>query len=64
MVAGILTNMVTGLLVKSVSAGTLIAASTLLTAVAYLLMALADIKWPYWYAAFPAILLSPISSDG
>ncbi|RDW75844.1 hypothetical protein BP5796_06665 [Coleophoma crateriformis] len=45
-VAGILTNMVTGLLVNC-----------------GVLMALADIRWPYWYAAFPAIFLSPISSD-
>src|SRR4051812_37454121 len=61
---GIVTNIVTGFSVKYVSANVLVTTSTILTGVAYLLMAIADVNWPYWYAAFPAILLSPICSDG
>ena len=49
---------------KSVSANVLVTASTILTGIAYLLMAIAKVEWSYWYAAFLAILLSPICSDG
>lgn len=62
-VCGAATNLVTGFLVKSIPASVLVTASTILTGLAYLLMAIADVHWSYWYAAFPAILLSPICSD-
>jgi len=58
------TAVVTGFLVRTVSANVLVTASTILTGIGYILFAIASIHWPYWYAAFPAILLSPISADG
>ncbi|KAH8602208.1 efflux pump protein [Bisporella sp. PMI_857] len=62
-VCGFLVNVITGLLVRSVSANVLVISSTLVTSVAYVLMAIIKVEWMYWYAAFVAIALSPVCSD-
>lgn len=61
--SGCVTNVGTGFLVQRVSANVLVVAAVAITSISPLLMALADPKWPYWYAAFPATLLSPIGAD-
>lgn len=62
-VTGSICQLTTGLLVHRVSAFYLIVGSTLLTAGSPLLMALINVEWPYWYDAFFAQALSPISAD-
>lgn len=42
---------------------TIILTAFLLTAASPLLMALMNPAWPYWYSAFPAQILAPISTD-
>ncbi|TVY40588.1 putative MFS-type transporter [Lachnellula subtilissima] len=63
-VCGILTNVATGFLVKNTSANYLVAVSSIFSAVGALLMALVKPDWTFWACAFPAIFLSPMSSDG
>ncbi len=63
-VCGVLANIVTGYLVGKVSANSLVMVSSAITSISSLLMAIAHPDWPYWYAVFPAIFLSPMSSDG
>ncbi|RAO65319.1 uncharacterized protein BHQ10_001331 [Talaromyces amestolkiae] len=62
-VTGSICQLTTGLLVHRVSAFYLVVGSTLLTAGSPLLMALINVEWPYWYDAFFAQALSPISAD-
>jgi nitrate/nitrite transporter NarK len=62
-VSGCLTNAGTGLLVPRIPANWLIFISSAITAVSPLLMANINKDWPFWYVAFPATLLSPISAD-
>ncbi|KAI9840548.1 MAG: hypothetical protein M1838_004012 [Thelocarpon superellum] len=62
-VAGCATNIGTGFLVNRVRANILVLVSGTLTALSPLLMALSHPAWSYWYAAFPATLLSPIGAD-
>jgi len=61
---GILTNIVTGLLVRRTPARYLVAVSSLFSAASCILMALVSPSWSFWVAAFPAVFLSPMSSDG
>lgn len=61
--SGTVTNIVTGLLVPSVSANLLISITVGLTSLSPLLMALIDKSWPYWYMAFLVTLLTPIGAD-
>jgi hypothetical protein len=61
--AGIL-NLSTGIVVHRVPAIYLVLLSTIICAVAPLIMAIIKSDWPYWYAAFPAQLLAPLSPDG
>jgi MFS family permease len=61
MVIGAMLNLTTGLFIHRVSPMYLVLTSSLLCAVAPLLMALAKPEWPYWYAAFPAQVLQPVS---
>jgi hypothetical protein len=63
-VCGIMVNAAIGFLLRVTSAGTLVVVSSILTAAAAALMATANPDWPYWYAIFPAVFLSPTSSDG
>ena len=61
--SGVLANVATGVLVRHVHAGYLISVAIVLSAITPLITALADPAWPYWYAAFPATILSPIAAD-
>lgn len=63
-VCGFLTNVATGYLVKKTPASYLVGISSIFSALACLLMALSNPDWIYWSAAFVAIFLSPMSSDG
>ena len=64
MVLAALLNLATGLIVHRVPAIYLVVISSFIGAVAPLLMAVIKTEWPYWYAAFPAQLLQPLSPDG
>ena len=57
-------NILTGYLISRVSARNMVVISAILTAVAPMLMATLDLESSYWYAAFWAMLLSPINPDG
>lgn len=60
---GILLNLATGLVVHRVTPMNLVLVSSLGCAGASLLMALINPEWPYWYGAFPAQILLPVSSS-
>jgi hypothetical protein len=60
---GTILNLTTGLLVHKVPAYYLVLGFSLLSAGAPLLMAVINPHWPYWYDAFFAQLLSPLSAD-
>jgi hypothetical protein len=62
--AGIVTNLATGVLVRKTPANILVAVSSGITVISPILMAVITPDWIYWAVAFPAVLLSPISSDG
>ncbi|KAI8255460.1 putative MFS-type transporter [Colletotrichum sp. SAR 10_98] len=63
LVVGIILNFTTGLFVHKVSARWLVAGSSIVCAGGPVLMALAKPERPYWYNAFFAQLLQPISGD-
>ena len=60
---GAILNVSTGLIAHKFRADYLVTCTSLLSAGAPLLMALINPDWPYWYGAFWAMLLSPMSSD-
>ncbi|CAG8397601.1 unnamed protein product [Penicillium salamii] len=62
-VIGILLNVGTGLLVHRLHADHLVLVTTFLSAGSPLLMAIIDPTWSWWYCAFWAVLLSPLSAD-
>lgn len=64
MIFAAILNILTGLVVHRVPAIYLVVISSIFGAIAPLLMAVIDAHWPYWYAAFPAQLLEPLSPDG
>lgn len=63
LIVGVALNFSTGLVVDKISAVWLVVGSSVLCAIAPLLMALVQPQWPYWYNAFFAQLLMPISGD-
>lgn len=63
LVVGVVLNFTTGLLVDKVSARWTVTISSIVCAVAPLLMAVAQPSWPYWGNAFIAQILSPVSTD-
>lgn len=63
MVLGAVLNLTAGLLVDRVPVIWITLISSVLCAGGPLLMALINPKWPYWYMAFPAQLLEPLSAD-
>ncbi|KAK5110525.1 hypothetical protein LTR62_005717 [Meristemomyces frigidus] len=63
LLCGAALDLCTGLLVNKVSATTAVLVSSGLATLSPLLMALINPHWPYWYDAFPAQLLAPISGD-
>lgn len=63
LVVGTTVQLTTGLLIHRLSAFHLVLASLILSAGSPLLTAVIDARWPYWYDAFFAQLLSPLSAD-
>lgn len=63
LIVGTVLNFTVGLFVHKMPARWLVAISSMLCAVAPLLMAVADPKWSYWYMEFWAQVLSPLSGD-
>jgi hypothetical protein len=63
LMVGFILQVSTGLLIHRIPAFGLVMASLILSAGSPLLMALIDVRSPYWYNAFFAQLLSPISAD-
>lgn len=63
LLVGTLLQLSTGLLIHRLPAFALVLGALVLSAGAPLLMALISPHWPYWYDAFFAQLLSPISAD-
>ena len=61
---GIVLNLGTGLLVHRLHANYLVLVTTVLSAGSPLLMAIIDPTWSWWYCAFWAVLLGPLSADG
>ncbi|KAJ5378643.1 hypothetical protein N7509_011762 [Penicillium cosmopolitanum] len=62
-VTGIVLNIGTGLLVHRLRANWLVLVTTVLSAGSPLLMAIIDPNWSWWYCAFWAVLLAPLSAD-
>ncbi|EFR02753.1 integral membrane protein [Nannizzia gypsea CBS 118893] len=62
-ISGLVTNIVTGFLVKRVSADILCTCAAIASSVAPLLMAIARPEWSYWTATFFATVLIPVSAD-
>lgn len=62
-VIGLATNIVAGLVVDRVGAGTLVLIGGVLSAAAPVIFAVQDPGWSYWVSGFPAMLLSAISTD-
>lgn len=60
---GVVLSFTTGLVVDKIPTVWLVVGSSILCAIAPLLMALVQPQWPYWYNAFFAQLLMPISGD-
>ncbi|KAK2006208.1 putative transporter [Colletotrichum eremochloae] len=60
---GIVQTLAVGLVLHRTSVYWVVFVACLLTALSPLLMALNNPAWSYWYAAFWAVLLSPISGD-
>ena len=56
-------NILTGFFAHKFHAGYLVSITTLLSAIAPLLMAITNPTWSYWYTAFWAMLILPISAD-
>jgi MFS family permease len=61
--AGLGTNVVAAMVMDRVNAGLLGLIGGVISAIAPLLFALQDLSWTYWAAAFPAIIISVISTD-
>lgn len=62
-IIGAILNVGTGLVAHKFRADYLVTITSLLSAGSPLLMALINPDWPYWYSAFWAMCLSPVSSD-
>ncbi|EPS36792.1 hypothetical protein H072_9687 [Dactylellina haptotyla CBS 200.50] len=63
LIVGAIAQLCTGLLIHRTSAFTLVLTSLIISSAGPLLMALINVKWPYWYDAFFAQLVSPVSAD-
>ncbi|GFF94650.1 aminotriazole resistance protein [Aspergillus lentulus] len=62
-ISGIILNLGTGLLVHRLHANYLVLVTSVLSAGSPLLMAIIDPEWSWWYCAFWAMLLGPLSAD-
>lgn len=63
MLVGVALHFAVGLFVHRISAMWLVFGTSLACSGAPLLMATINPSWPYWYAAFPAQILHPLSAD-
>ncbi|UKZ68813.1 uncharacterized protein TrAtP1_009832 [Trichoderma atroviride] len=63
LISGALTNISTGIFVNRMPVMWSVLISSTISAVAPLLMALIHPEWPYWYDAFFAQILTPLSCD-
>ncbi|KAK4062440.1 hypothetical protein Trihar35433_9261 [Trichoderma harzianum] len=63
LISGALTNISTGIFVNRMPVMWSVLISSTLSTVAPLLMALINPSWPYWYDAFFAQILAPLSCD-
>ncbi|KAK3699632.1 hypothetical protein LTR37_016368 [Vermiconidia calcicola] len=63
LVVGVILNFMTGALINKVPAIYTVLISSSLCAGAPVLMAVIEVEWPYWYSAFFAQLLAPLSID-
>jgi hypothetical protein len=63
-VIGMVLNLATGLMAHRLHADRLVIITTFLSAGSPLLMAIIDPNWSWWYCAFWAVLLGPLSADG
>ncbi|KAL7815857.1 MFS general substrate transporter [Trichoderma gracile] len=63
LISGALTNISTGIFVNRMPVMWSVLISSAISAVAPLLMALIHPEWPYWYDAFFAQILTPLSCD-
>jgi len=63
LLVGFIVQLAIGLIIHRTSPYLLVLIALLLSAGAPILMALISARWPYWYAAFPAQLLSPLACD-
>lgn len=61
--SGAILNILTGFYAHKFHAGYLVSISTLLSGIAPLLMAITNPSWSYWYSAFWAMLILPVSAD-
>jgi len=62
-IAGAACNIGTGVLAHKFRADYLVTTASLISALSPFLMALINPDWPYWYSAFWAMLLGPLSVD-
>lgn len=62
-IAGILTNIVVGLIVNRVRADWIVITALILSSLCPLLMAMVHPSWSYWTFIFPATCLQPMGSD-
>uniref|UniRef100_L2FV02 Integral membrane protein n=1 Tax=Colletotrichum fructicola (strain Nara gc5) TaxID=1213859 RepID=L2FV02_COLFN len=62
-VLGIIFSVALGVMLHRVPVYWIVLSTCLLSAISPLVMALVDPGWPYWYASFWAMLLSPLSGD-
>ncbi|GAB7355454.1 hypothetical protein MBLNU459_g5958t1 [Dothideomycetes sp. NU459] len=63
LVMAVLTNISTGFFVDRMPVMWVVLISSALCGVSPLLMAVINSRWPYWYMAFPAQVLQPLSPD-
>lgn len=61
--AGIVMNVLTGLLVHRIRADHLVLFTSILSSLPPMLMAIINRDWSWWWCAFPAMLLLPASAD-
>ncbi|KAE8146900.1 major facilitator superfamily domain-containing protein [Aspergillus avenaceus] len=62
-ITGLLSSLVTGLVLHRCRADAIINITTVISAVSPLIMALVNPDWPYWRCAFVAICLNSIAAD-
>ncbi|KAL8857502.1 MAG: hypothetical protein Q9178_005997 [Gyalolechia marmorata] len=61
--SGLLANLAVGLVVHRIRGDWIILATTIISCISPLLMALIDPSWSYWVAAFPAVFLNTVGAD-